>query len=187
MPPCHTARISAGWARVVGGLVEQHVAQAAAEDHAEHAVEEQVVDLLGVPSAVRAGGGRDAAEHDEGMKATRYMSRTSARPGADGDGDGVGEGWTNIPVCLGAVERWPGGPGPVNGVGRPGGVVEDALELFAEGGASNSLVATRAAGAPAADFFFELADPAAAGAAASPYGVEGVLAGGGLASSSECA
>ena len=32
--------------QVVGGFVEQHLAEPAAEDHAEHAVEQQVVQLL---------------------------------------------------------------------------------------------------------------------------------------------
>ena len=53
MPPCQTARISAGLRREVRRLVEQHVAEPPAEDHAEDHPGQQVVDLL----AARIGAG----------------------------------------------------------------------------------------------------------------------------------
>jgi hypothetical protein len=51
MPPFQTARISSGLHQVIGGFVEQNLAQSAAENDPEHAVEEQVVELLGLSEA----------------------------------------------------------------------------------------------------------------------------------------
>ena len=56
---------------VVARLVEQHVAQAPAEDHAEHAVEQHVVDVARMPAGEHVAARAPAAEHDEEDEAQR--------------------------------------------------------------------------------------------------------------------
>ena len=65
MPPCQTANISSGCCEVVERLVEQHVAEAAAEDHAEDAVEQHVVDVARVPAGEQVLPRAMLAQHDE--------------------------------------------------------------------------------------------------------------------------
>ena len=48
MPPCQTSKICGGMGEVELRLVEQHVAEAAAQDHAERRPGEEVVHLHGV-------------------------------------------------------------------------------------------------------------------------------------------
>ena len=53
MPPSHSFKISIGWLEILAEIVEQHIADAAAEDDAERGVEDQVV---GMPPAIGAPG-----------------------------------------------------------------------------------------------------------------------------------
>ncbi len=50
---------------IVQRLVEQHVAEAAAENHPEHAEEEHVVDVARVPTGEQVLPGAQLAQHNE--------------------------------------------------------------------------------------------------------------------------
>ena len=65
MPPCHTGKDLERMREVVERLVEQHVAEAAAEDHAEHAVEQHVVDVARMPAGEQVLPRAQLAEHRE--------------------------------------------------------------------------------------------------------------------------
>ena len=54
MPPSHSFRISIGSSKVMAEIVEQDIAEAAAEDDPERGVEDQVVGVASRPSASRA-------------------------------------------------------------------------------------------------------------------------------------
>jgi hypothetical protein len=68
MPPVHTWRISAGMREVVVRLVEEHVAEPSADDHAEDAVHEEVVDVRDGEPVVEAAADAIAAERHEGRR-----------------------------------------------------------------------------------------------------------------------
>ena len=65
MPPCHTLRMLSGSAMQLAQAVDEHVADAAADDRAERAVEHDVVDVLGLDPAPRLLGVRAPAEPAE--------------------------------------------------------------------------------------------------------------------------
>ena len=69
MPPFQTARISSGWLEVVARLVEQHLAEPTADDDAEHAVEQQVVERCRRDAMPGLAGGAAPAEQQEGDEA----------------------------------------------------------------------------------------------------------------------
>jgi len=76
--------------KIVARLVEQHLAHAPAQHHAEHTVEQQVVDVL--PTHAMPGLRRRAplAEPEEGDKAGQVHQAVPAHgKRADGDGDRV--------------------------------------------------------------------------------------------------
>ncbi len=90
MPPSHSAMISPGFEVVVAEIIEQHVADAAADDDAEHGPEGEVPDRRAVegravviPQAVPAEqqGGVGRAAQDAGEMARAYQ-RTSNGPRA---------------------------------------------------------------------------------------------------------
>ena len=68
MPPCHSARIWSGLRKIVERLVEQDVAEAAAENNPEHAEEEHVVDVARVPAGEQVLPRTHLPQHDEEHK-----------------------------------------------------------------------------------------------------------------------
>ena len=75
--------------QVVAGLVEQHLPQAAADDHAEHAVEQQVVQL---PDREQAGARANAVTpEDDKLNESDQIHQTvpAHRQRAEREGDGV--------------------------------------------------------------------------------------------------
>ena len=95
MPPCQTARDLERMRQVVHRLVEQHVAEAAAEDHAEHAVEQHVVDVARMPAGEQVLPRAYLAQHDEQHEADQVhepvpadgeRARAGRRPDRIADG-----------------------------------------------------------------------------------------------------
>ena len=77
-------------AEVVAGLVEQHFPQSTADDDPQHAVEQQVVDLLGVPAQFRAAPRMLPPQDDEEDEGGQVHEAVPAHGhGTDGDGDRV--------------------------------------------------------------------------------------------------
>ena len=83
-----------GMGKVIGGLVKQHLAQAPSQHHAQHAPEEQVVQLLLAPGGAVTGGlalanavAAQEVEGDEGHQV--HQSVPADRQGAEGEGDGI--------------------------------------------------------------------------------------------------
>jgi hypothetical protein len=76
--------------QVVARLVEQHLAQPAAEDHAEHAIEQQVVDILRVHAVPRLRLRAALAQPEKGKKAGEIHQPVPAHgQRADGNGDRI--------------------------------------------------------------------------------------------------
>jgi hypothetical protein len=89
MPPFHTATISSGLRQVIAGVVENHLSQPATENDAEHAVEQQIVELRG---GDEAGPGTDtvAPEKDELNERDQIHQAVPAhRQRAERESDGV--------------------------------------------------------------------------------------------------
>ncbi|MNN29935.1 hypothetical protein D3C81_1435600 [compost metagenome] len=90
---------------VVGGLVEQHIAQTPAQDHAEHAVEQHVVEVARGPAArsdmrLAHAQAAEPQEHDEagqvhqavpadGQRAQVNRDRVELRMNEHGGGEGI--------------------------------------------------------------------------------------------------
>ena len=75
---------------VVERLVEEHVAEAAAEDHAEHAVEQHVVDVARMPAGQQVLPRAQLAEHDEQHERDEVHEPVPAHgDGADLERDGI--------------------------------------------------------------------------------------------------
>ena len=85
MPPCQTAKICSGMREIERRLVEQHVAEPAAEHHAERRPGEEIVHLLARsrPPAAAAPAGASAASRAPGRRYRRARTSGSrtARPG----------------------------------------------------------------------------------------------------------
>ena len=73
MPPSHSFKISIGWRRYSAEIVEEHVADAAAEDDPERGVEDQVVGMAA------------------GKRRARLLQQLQQIPIADEDAGEVGE------------------------------------------------------------------------------------------------
>ncbi len=79
-----------GIGQVIGRIVEQHLAEAAAHDHADDAPEQEIVQFGGFPAPLRIGARAPAPEQDEGGKGQHVHQPIPAHgEGAEGDGDGI--------------------------------------------------------------------------------------------------
>src|SRR5215471_12498072 len=75
--------------KVVQRLVEQHITQAAADDHAEHAIEQHVVDVARMPAGEKVLPRADLAQHDKEHEADEIHQPVPAngdRPKVQSDG-----------------------------------------------------------------------------------------------------
>ncbi|MPN22934.1 hypothetical protein SDC9_170319 [bioreactor metagenome] len=76
--------------KIVGGLEEQDLTQAATQDDTEHAIEQQVVNVLRRPSQLWPAPGVDAAKHDEqGEGQQVHQAIPVDADGAKREGDGI--------------------------------------------------------------------------------------------------
>src|SRR5688572_22356658 len=99
---------------VVGGLVEQHVAQATAQDHAEHAPEQHVVDVLGLhaaPALARAPLAQ-RKERDETQDVHEAVPAHGQRPEGEDDGVELRMGEQGTKKMRGRSPALSGNPAP---------------------------------------------------------------------------
>ena len=99
MPPCQTKRISERMREVVAGLVEQAVAQPSADDHAHHAEEQHVFDVLAAPGARPGHRAERLVAQPQRGRGRRTGRR---RPGRSGHTSG----WRSGPSCRATGSIW---------------------------------------------------------------------------------